>query len=324
MENEIQVSVCCIAYNQANYIRKTLEGFVAQETDFRFEVLIHDDASTDGTADIIREYAEKYPELIKPILQTENQYSKGVRINPTFNYPRAKGRYFAFCEGDDYWCDSRKLQKQYDAMENNPRCALCVHQSRCIDAEGRPLRRRFPAIGIGEGVLPAEQYIHLELAVSPWLFQTSSYFLKREVLDDWGEFESEYPVGDLPLVLMALQFGDCYFIAREMSCYRVDSGGAMSRIKRSNQAAILHYEKMIRGSAQFDQFTQFRYHEDFRQAIAFYQVQLYKLQGEFARILEPEYHEVWGRLNWKNHLLIRFGCCFPQLAFRIFDKMRKR
>ena len=116
--NEILVSICCITYNHEKYIRDAIEGFLMQKTDFPFEVLIHDDASTDGTADIIREYETKYPDIIKPIYQTENQYSKGIKISATYNYPRAKGKYIALCEGDDYWIDPYKLQKQVDFLEH--------------------------------------------------------------------------------------------------------------------------------------------------------------------------------------------------------------
>lgn len=114
------VSVCCITYNHAPFIRQCLDGFMMQQTDFPFEVLIHDDASTDGTADIIREYEEKYRGIIKPIYQQENQYSKSIPISATYNFPRAQGKYIALCEGDDYWTDPYKLQKQVDFLEANP------------------------------------------------------------------------------------------------------------------------------------------------------------------------------------------------------------
>lgn len=115
MTKNILVSISCITYNHEPYIRECLDGFIMQKTDFAFEVLIHDDASTDKTADIIREYEAKFPNLIKPIYQTENQFSKKVgSINAKFNYPRAKGKYIALCEGDDYWTDPLKLQKQVD------------------------------------------------------------------------------------------------------------------------------------------------------------------------------------------------------------------
>jgi len=118
------VSICCAAYNQEKYISQCIEGFLKQVTSFKFEILIHDDASTDGTAAIIRKYAQQYPEIIKPIYQTENQYSKGVKITPEIQYPRSKGKYLALCEGDDYWSDQLKLQKQIDYLESNPACGL--------------------------------------------------------------------------------------------------------------------------------------------------------------------------------------------------------
>ena len=111
--DKVMVSVICNTYNHEKYIKSALDGFVMQKTNFEYEVLIHDDASTDSTADIIREYEKKYPDIIKPIYQSENQYSKKVPISKTYQYSRAKGKYIAICEGDDYWTDPFKLQKQF-------------------------------------------------------------------------------------------------------------------------------------------------------------------------------------------------------------------
>jgi glycosyltransferase involved in cell wall biosynthesis len=120
------VSVSCITYNHAKYIRGALEGFVLQKTDFPIEIIIHDDASSDGTADIIREYERKYPSLMNAIYQKENQFSRGKAISATFVWPRCRGKYIAICEGDDYWTDPLKLQKQVDVLEANPEYGL-VH-----------------------------------------------------------------------------------------------------------------------------------------------------------------------------------------------------
>lgn len=121
------VSIVCITYNHAPYIRDALEGFVRQQTDFPFEVLVHDDASTDGTADIIREYAARYPALIRPVFQERNRYSEGAAIAREFLFPLIRGRYVALCEGDDYWTDPRKLQKQVEALEAHPEVDICAH-----------------------------------------------------------------------------------------------------------------------------------------------------------------------------------------------------
>jgi glycosyltransferase involved in cell wall biosynthesis len=117
-ESPVLVSICCIVYNQEAFVRQTLEGFLIQQTDFKYEIIIHDDASTDNTADIIREYESKYPDIIKPIYQRENQYSKGFGF-VSLLYSKAQGKYLALCEGDDYWTDSLKLQKQVNFLESH-------------------------------------------------------------------------------------------------------------------------------------------------------------------------------------------------------------
>ena len=123
------VSICCLTYNHAPFVRQCLDGFLMQKTTFPIEILIHDDCSTDGTDAIIKEYTEKYPDIIKPLFETENKYSNGYRgkMDITFNYSRAQGKYIASCEGDDYWTDPLKLQKQVDFMEANPEYSVCFH-----------------------------------------------------------------------------------------------------------------------------------------------------------------------------------------------------
>lgn len=119
-KNPVLLSICCITYNHENYISQAIEGFLAQKTSFNFEIIIHDDASTDATASIVKKYEQEHPNLIKAIYQTENQYSKGIKPWPNFVFPIARGKYIALCEGDDYWTDPYKLQKQVDFLEANP------------------------------------------------------------------------------------------------------------------------------------------------------------------------------------------------------------
>lgn len=118
IENLPLVSISCLTYNHEKFIGQAIESFIQQKTNFPFEVLLHDDASTDNTAAIIREYELKYPEIIKPIYQKENQYSKSISMSVTFQFPRAKGKYITICEGDDFWLDPYKLQKQVDLLES--------------------------------------------------------------------------------------------------------------------------------------------------------------------------------------------------------------
>lgn len=124
-EIPLMVTIRCITYNHESYIRQCLEGFIMQKTNFRFEAIVHDDASTDGTATIIREYAEKYPDIIKPIFETENQYSKHDGSLQRIMSEHTHGKYVAICEGDDYWTDPLKLQKQVDFLEENHQYGMC-------------------------------------------------------------------------------------------------------------------------------------------------------------------------------------------------------
>lgn len=127
----MKVSVCVITYNHAPYIRQCLDSLLMQQTDFQYEIIVNDDCSTDGTTDILREYEAKHPELIKPIYHEENQVQKGIyHIFSTFTFPKAQGQYLAMCEGDDYWTDPLKLQKQADFLDAHPSHSMVFHAVR--------------------------------------------------------------------------------------------------------------------------------------------------------------------------------------------------
>ena len=144
VETEILVSISCITYNHAPFIRQCLDSLLMQKTNFAFEVLIHDDCSTDGTAEIIREYEVKYPDIIKPIYEEENQYQQGKPSGSSiWNFPRARGKYIAMCEGDDFWIDQFKLQKQVDILETNPDVAFVYTAFRTVDINGAEIFRQF-------------------------------------------------------------------------------------------------------------------------------------------------------------------------------------
>ena len=215
-----RVSILCITYNHARFIRDALDGFVMQKTNFPFEVLIHDDASTDGTADIIREYTEKYPDIIKPILQTENQWSRGGRISKIFQWPRIAGEYVAINEGDDYWTDPHKLQKQVDFMDAHTDYSVCFHPVHVVWDNGAHPDSIFPS--------KKHRFNKTTLELSDLLkhnfIQTNSvmYRWRRECID-------LYPDGILPgdwyLHMLHAQVGKIGFIPDVMSVYRRNDGG---------------------------------------------------------------------------------------------------
>lgn len=137
----------------------------------------------DGTADIIREYADRYPDLIFPILQTENQYSKGLtNVSGTFNFPRARGKYIAMCEGDDYWTDDRKLQKQVDYLEANPGCSLCFHSAK-VEIQGKALTEHAMRPYKGSRMVSPEEIIDKTSG-----YPTASLMFYREMVADLPDF----------------------------------------------------------------------------------------------------------------------------------------
>lgn len=235
-QGDIQVSVCCLVYNHEKYLRQCLDGFVMQKTDFRFEVLIHDDASTDQSADIIKEYEERYPNIIKPIYQKENKYSKGEKVNLKYNVLRARGKYVALCEGDDYWIDEFKLQKQYDAMESNPSAVMCVHTVREVYTNGEPTGREYPSQPIDKTLINSETMMDIMVQFNQYPFQTSSYFYKTELGKQYAEnlpmFAQVSKTGDVPLMLYMISCGDYVVIHDVMSCYRVGVEGSWNSCNR--------------------------------------------------------------------------------------------
>ena len=221
MDNQdIKVTIRCITYNQKDYIRQCLDGFVMQRTNFRFEAIVHDDASTDGTAEIVREYAEKYPDIIKPIFETENQYSKHDGSLGRIMNANTRGKYVAICEGDDYWTDPLKLQKQADFLDANPQCSLTYHA--CKNVFSTPCKVN---ILCGESVKESYSYIDI---LSFYPFQTATVMYRKEILNSDLYKKAQAigcPAGDQILFLTASRLGTIEGVNEKMSVYRRHEGG---------------------------------------------------------------------------------------------------
>lgn len=217
--SKILVAIKCITYNHEPYIRECLEGFIMQKTNFKFVAIVHDDASTDGTANIIKEYAEKYPDIIKPIFEIENQYSKKdgslQRImNDAIEATGAK--YVAMCEGDDYWIDPYKLQKQVDFMEANPDYSMCFHGAEIKDECGCNENHPFT-------IIEAREYNACEL-YSKWITATASLLYRHNIVDSYKIYHQEWMItGDVCLVMKCASVGKVYGMSDIMSVYRLNS-----------------------------------------------------------------------------------------------------
>ncbi len=214
--NGIMVSVVCNTYNHEKYIANALEGFVSQKTTFPFEILVMDDASTDGTADIIREYEKKYPDLIKPIYHTVNQYSRGLGPMKQ-NRERAIGKYIALCEGDDYWIDEYKLQKQVDYMEAHPECMLSLHRVKVHKLINESCGKICNVECLPESLKRNNLISAYDIITSKLHFQTSSFVIRTSLFKIYSSFSSSG--SDYVLLIRSVMEGTVYFMADIMSVY---------------------------------------------------------------------------------------------------------
>lgn len=275
---EIGVSVCCLVYNHEPYLRQCLDGFISQRTNFKFEVLIHDDASTDRSAEIIREYEEKYPEIIKPIYQTENQYSQRVSITTKFLYPRARGKYVAFCEGDDYWTRSDKLQKQFDALENRPDCVVCVHKTKVWNEANKVEESAYPRRDV-PNFLTGDDYVRYNL-VDGYVFQTSSYFLRRKTITEYvaecPAFQRVACVGDQPMLLWLATRGAFFYLDDVFSCYRLLALGSWTTKRAGDNKRLVKINACAyRMYFEFDKYTNGKFTDRIKQTLRYFAKRVY-------------------------------------------------
>lgn len=224
-ESDYEVSIFCITYNQVEYLSDAIDSFLGQKTNFKFEILINDDASTDGTTELALKYQEKYPDVIRVVTHLENQFSKGINNNSEYLYPIAKGKYFAFCEGDDYWIDPNKLQIQYDYLKQNPRFGFCVHASVNIDA-------RTKAVLSTKHLYNQSCYVRPEDVISKvQSFATASFFVERGLYERYLSSDIfRLPAhGDQKMALFFCTMSNAYYIDSEMSAYRMFSNGSINK-----------------------------------------------------------------------------------------------
>ena len=222
------LSVCCTTYNHENYISDALDGFLMQDTDFPFEVIVRDDCSMDNTVGILREYVDKFPRIIKPIYETENQFSKGVKPMPVV-YKKAVGKYFALCEGDDYWTDPLKLQIQVDFLEENQDYIVTYTSLEAFDKSG-----------VIKNYIAGVTYDldSMELKKAKALNTLTTCF--RNVLNDFPpEFECA-KTGDLFLWSLLGHYGKGKFLDNiKPSRYRIHEQGLFSKKTRKHQLTMI-------------------------------------------------------------------------------------
>lgn len=221
MDSQPLVTVWCITYNQANYIKDALEGFLMQQTNFKFIVVIHDDASTDGTSDIVRQYAKDHPDIFIDYIEKENQWNKGglPHIIQLMNSLYRQSKYIAFCEGDDYWTDNKKLQRQVDFLEANSSYSMCFHSA---------LKKYECEVNswiLCENI-EDKDYSATDLFVN-WTIPTASILCRKEALDFYANLQNAEMIQnyDIFIILSCAMIGKIRGMHEQMSIYRIQGQG---------------------------------------------------------------------------------------------------
>lgn len=257
------VTMVCDTYNQKDYIRQTLDGFLMQETDFPVEILIHDDASTDGTRQIVEEYAARYPDTIRTILRDDNMFSRDQKILEHYCFPFCNGKYIAVCEGDDYWTDPKKLKKQIGYMEAHPECTLCFTAARLIDGDGIDRGQIRPYDH--DCVVPTEDVIRGMGGFCP----TASLVFPTRLAKNRAPFCDLTTVDDAPLQIFFASRGTTYYFVEPTCVYRINAAGSWTLIQKKlalDKRAALQ-RSLIAMHRAFDEDTGYRYHDAVEDAL---------------------------------------------------------
>lgn len=321
MEETIKVSVLCTAFNHEPYLRDALEGFVNQRTSFRFEVLVSDDASSDGTAAIIREYAEKYPDLIRPFLLEKNVFSQGIDIYETLLFPESRGQYLAACEGDDYWTDPDKLQLQVDFLDSHPEYSACVHNTVAKTVGGdEPDRVLFAQSGDRD--IPFEQVIH----GMSFAFHTSSIVGRREFIAEPPDFHDiAWPYGftDYAVGVWLTMKGKVRFLDRCMSVYRI----ASNRDSWSSNVAGNYHKLKQFVTGEIEMLKYVKPHVSGEQAALVDQVrrereyELMNIEGRVDEMVRGEYREIFLSRPRSERVSVTLKRLLPHLH-RLYRKRK--
>lgn len=279
VNNVIAVTIICVVYNHERYLRATLESFVSQKTNFKFEAIVRDDASTDNSQDIIKEYAEKYPDIIRPILLEENTFSRGINTIDSRVLSMIKGKYVAFCEGDDCWTDENKLQIQIDFLLNHPKYTACGHDTLIRNMQ-----------------TGKEWYIHdvykklnkdcdisfEEIVTRKNLFHTTSFVLRTDIFMRLTQEYNEkgWRTYDYCYMAEGARYGGVRYIAKPMSMYRSMSSPDSHNVKLSRLSAFDRYNMDIIMINHYDEYSEYRYHHILEEEI---KKDIFKINNQYER-----------------------------------------
>lgn len=304
----VMVSVNCTAYNHERYIGDAIEGFLNQITLFDYEILIGEDCSTDGTRYIIENYMERFPGRIRLITSEANV---GAGENTKRLVEASRGKYIALCEGDDYWTDPTKLQKQYDYMESNPQCSLCFHGASVFDMASnkitetiRPYRK--------SGISPIEDIIY----GGGGFCATASLFFRKEAVVVLPEFFEHAHVGDYPLQMYLASEGYAYYIDEVMAVYRYGVEGSWNSQLNEEKDKVANHIRVNEADIwlleEFNRFTEMKYADIIEKAVRKREFQILLLKNKIKDVKGTKYRGFYDQLTAMVKMKIHIRYYFPK------------
>lgn len=313
------VTVILPTHNHAPFVAEAIESILEQKTAFPFELFIHDDASTDGTADICRVYAARYPERIRLIAQSVNQYQTDKKIQTHILYPRITAKYTAICDGDDLWTDEYKLQTQIGYLEEHPDCTLCICGADKIDVHGAVIGAAAPygadcVVSIDDMIRGGGEFCSSNAIVAP-----------TALLNSQPAFCELTEVEDIPVHLWCAVSGYAYYFAKHMCAYRYAVPGSWSvRQNAANRETQIASCKGVAGLLQgFDEHTQGRYHASFAYAIRYQEFRIKCIEHDLGALKKPPYRTFYDELPIRRKLRLWLEKRAPRLAERCVGAIRR-
>ena len=314
--DEVLVSIICITYNHERYIAQALDGMLMQDVSFKYEILINDDASTDRTADVIKEYEKQYPGIIKAFYQDENLYSKGVKVLD-YLLRFANGKYIAICEGDDFWIDRNKLQTQIDFMEKHLDCALTVHSGFYAYENGVIEKKPFR-------LDTKNRYVSVEEIISHWIAPTASIVYRKSARGTSDiPFLGNLKIGDYPLLVYLSLNGSVYFFSREMCAYRRGSVSSVSKEYQSGEKKVNHNQEIIELLNRIDTYSGKKYSSVIIKAQEERRFQNYILKGQIDVLKKTEIYRDLSPIN-KAKLFLKITCPFYNCICKLNNAIKLR
>lgn len=300
------VSIVCDTYNHAPYIRRALDSFLSQETDFPFEIIVHDDASTDGTADIIRAYEAERPDLFRCVYRTENIYSKDPKILEHYVFPLARGQYIAICEGDDYWTSPHKLQTQVSYLQAHPECTLCVCAAELVDPQEHHVGWVNPYHADTD--VPTEDVIR----GGGGFVATASIVAPTHLAQNRGAFCDMTDVDDAVLQIWFASQGTTRFFAEPMCAYRQSVPGSWTETYNTagREQQVRHHEGLAGALRAFDESSGFRWHDAVEDALTYQRYEILRMTNQLSALKKPPYRARYLVLPLRRRIrmhLVRWG-----------------